>query len=69
MVIATDYFVDEEQLDALDEVFKPVVGDLDGNGKVSINYAVLYVGNTEVGGRTRSGCISICPRRTWACIS
>ncbi len=49
VVIATDYFVDEEQLDALDEVFKPVVGDLDGNGKVSINYAVLYVGNTEVG--------------------
>ena len=26
-----------------------MVGDLDGNGKVSINYAVLYVGNTEVG--------------------
>ena len=49
VVIATDYFVDEEQLDALDEVLKPVVGDLDGNGKVSINYAVLFVGNTEVG--------------------
>ena len=49
VVIATDYFVDEAQLDALDAVLKPVVGDLDGNGKVSINYAVLYVGNTEVG--------------------
>ena len=49
VVIATDYYVDEAQLDALDDVLKPVVGDLDGNGKVSINYAVLYVGNTEVG--------------------
>ena len=49
VVIATDYFVDEEQLSALDQVLKPVVGDLDGNGKVNINYAVLYVGNTEVG--------------------
>ena len=49
VVIATDYYVDEAQLDALDQVLKPVVGDLDGNGQVNINYAVLYVGNTEVG--------------------
>ena len=49
VVIATDYYVDETQLDALDQVLKPVVGDIDGNGKVNICYAVLYVGNIEVG--------------------
>ncbi len=49
VVIATDYYVEEAQLDALDQVLKPVVGDLDGNGQVNICYAVLYVGNTEVG--------------------
>lgn len=50
VVIATDYFVDDTALDALDDVLKPVVGDLDGNGKVNINYAVLYVnGDTEIG--------------------
>ena len=49
VVIATDYYVDETQLDALDQVLKPVVGDIDGNGKVNICYAVLYVANTEVG--------------------
>ena len=49
VVIATDYYVDETQLDALDQVLKPVVGDIDGNGKANICYAVLYVGNTEVG--------------------
>lgn len=49
VVIATDYYVDEADLEALDEILKPVVGDLDGNGTVNICYAVLYVGNTEVG--------------------
>ena len=50
VVIATDYFVDDTALDALDDVLRPVVGDLDGNGRVSINYVVLYVnGTTEVG--------------------
>lgn len=49
VVIATDYYVDAESLDALDEVLKPVVPDLDGNGQVNINYVVLYVGNTELG--------------------
>lgn len=50
VVIATDYYVDEETLDALDQVLKPAVGDLDGNGQVNIAYAVLYVnGNTELG--------------------
>ena len=50
VVIATDYFVDPEELDALDEVLKPVVGDLDGNGQVNISYQVLYISDkTEVG--------------------
>lgn len=50
VVIATDYFVDDTELDALDEVLRPVVGDLDGNGRVRINYVTLYVnGTTEVG--------------------
>ena len=50
VVIATDYYVDPEALDALDEVLKPAVGDLDGNGQVNISYQVLYVNdNTEVG--------------------
>ncbi len=50
VVIATDYFVDDTALDALDDVLRPVVGDLDGNGRVSINYVVLYVnGTTEIG--------------------
>jgi hypothetical protein len=50
VVIATDYYVDEEALDSLDAVLKPVVKDVDGNGKVSIDYVVLYVsGNTEIG--------------------
>lgn len=50
VVIATDYYVDPEGLDALNEVLKPVVGDLDGNGQVNIAYQVLYVNdNTEVG--------------------
>ncbi len=49
VVIATDYFVDEDDLQALDDVLKPVVEDLDGNGQVNIYYAVLYVGDTEVG--------------------
>lgn len=49
VVIATDYFVDEEELAALDEVLKPVVEDLDGNGQVNIYYAILFVGDTELG--------------------
>ncbi len=49
VVIATDYSVQEDDLTALDEVLKPVVPDLDGNGRVNICYAVLYVGNTELG--------------------
>jgi hypothetical protein len=49
VVIATDYYVDEEALDSLDAVLKPVVKDVDGNGKVNIDYVVLYVGDTEVG--------------------
>ena len=49
VVIATDYSVQEEDLQALDEVLKPVVPDLDGNGKVNICYALLYLGNTELG--------------------
>jgi hypothetical protein len=50
VVIATDYYVDEEALDSLDAVLKPVVKDVDGNGKVSVNYVVLYVnGDTEIG--------------------
>lgn len=49
VVIATDYSVQEEDLAALDEVLKPVVPDLDGNGRVKICYAILYVGNTELG--------------------
>ena len=49
VVIATDYYVDDTQLDALDEVLSPVVGDFDGNGEVNIQYVVLFVGDTEVG--------------------
>ena len=49
VVIATDYSVQEEGLEALDAVLKPVVPDLDGNGKVNICYALLYLGNTELG--------------------
>lgn len=49
VVIATDYYVDETGLEALDEVLKPVVEDLDGNGQVNIDYVVLYVGDTELG--------------------
>lgn len=49
VVIATDYFVDEADLAALDEVLSPVVPDIDGNGVVKIDYEVLFVGNTEVG--------------------
>lgn len=49
VVIATDYFVDDEKLEALDDVLRPVVEDRDGNGVVKINYAVLYLGDTEVG--------------------
>lgn len=49
VVIATDYYVEEEGLKPLDEVLKPVVEDLDGNGQVNIKYVVLYVGDTELG--------------------
>lgn len=49
VVIATDYYVDADALDALDAVLKPVVDDLDGNGQVNIQYIVLFVGDTEVG--------------------
>lgn len=50
VVIATDYYVDDTALDALDAVLKPVVEDVDGNGVVNIDYAVLYVnGDTELG--------------------
>lgn len=49
VVIATDYYVDDTGLEALDEVLKPVVEDLDGNGQVNIDYVVLYVGDTELG--------------------
>lgn len=49
VVIATDYSVQPEDLESLDKVLKPVVGDLDGNGQVNINYALLYLGNTELG--------------------
>ncbi len=49
VVIATDYYVDEEALEPLDAVLKPAVEDLDGNGQVNIQYIVLYVGDTELG--------------------
>lgn len=49
VVIATDYYVDDTELDALDAVLNPVVEDLDGNGEVNIQYIVLFVGDTEVG--------------------
>lgn len=50
VVIATDYYVDESKLDALNEVLEPVVEDLDGNGQVNISYVVLYADpNNEVG--------------------
>ena len=49
VVIATDYPEDEGDLQALDEVLKPVVEDSDGNGQVNIYYALLYVGDTELG--------------------
>ena len=49
VVIATEYSVSEEDLDALDAVLRPVVDDLDGNGRVNIYYALLYLGNTELG--------------------
>lgn len=49
VVIATDYYVDDTQLDALDQVLTPAVEDLDGNGEVNIQYIVLFVGDTEVG--------------------
>ncbi len=49
VVIATDYYVDAEALSALDDVLEPVVEDVDGNGQVNIYYAILFVGDTEVG--------------------
>lgn len=49
VVIATDYYVDDTQLQALDDVLKPVVEDVDGNGQVNIRYVVLFVGDTELG--------------------
>lgn len=49
VVIATDYYVDDTQLEALDQVLNPVVEDLDGNGQVNIRYVVLFVGDTELG--------------------
>ena len=50
IVIATDYYVDEEMLAALDDVLTEVVEDIDGNGTVNIAYALLYVDeNNEVG--------------------
>ncbi len=49
VVIATDYYVDDTQLEPLDELLKSVVEDLDGNGKVNIRYVILFVGDTEVG--------------------
>lgn len=50
VVIATDYYVDESKLDALNEVLEPVVEDIDGNGQVNISYVVLYADpNNEVG--------------------
>ena len=49
VVIATEYSVDPEMLAALDDVLRPVVPDVDGNGRVRIDYAILYLGNTELG--------------------
>lgn len=50
VVIATDYYVDEANLTALNDVLEPVVEDLDGNGQVNICYVVLYADpDTEVG--------------------
>lgn len=50
VVIATDYYVDESKLSALNEVLEPVVEDIDGNGQVNISYVCLYADpNNEVG--------------------
>ncbi len=49
VVIATDYYVDDTQLQTLDDVLSPVVEDVDGNGQVNIRYVVLFVGDTELG--------------------
>ena len=49
VIIATEYSVDPEELDALDRVLRPVVGDLDGNGQVNISYVPLYLGNSDLG--------------------
>lgn len=49
VVIATDYYVDDSQLDALDALLTPVIEDFDGNGQVNIRYVTLFVGDTELG--------------------
>lgn len=49
VVIATDYYVDEMELEALDQILNPVVEDFDGNGQVNIKYVTLFVGDTEIG--------------------
>ena len=49
VVLATDYYVDDENLTALEELFEGCTEDYDGNGKVNVCVINLFVGNTEVG--------------------
>ncbi len=61
IVIAARNNIDDEALEEIDELFRTVVPDIDGNGKVEIEYVILYMGNDDLGMSNQE--------RIWLCMT
>lgn len=61
VVIAARNNISESALEEMDELFTSVVPDIDGNGKVEIEYIVLYMGDDDLGMSNQE--------RVWLCFT
>ncbi len=61
VVIAARSNIDEDALDEIDSLLKTVVPDIDGNGRVEIEYVIMYMGDSDLGMSNQE--------RIWLCMT
>ena len=61
IVIAARNNIDDDALGEIDSLLTTVVPDLDGNGKVEIEYVILYMGDNDLGMSNQE--------RIWLCMT
>lgn len=61
VVIAARNNIDDDALGEIDSLLTTVVPDIDGNGKVEIEYVILYMGNDDLGMSNQE--------RIWLCMT